>query len=231
MSDKRFHGDRWFNKRVEGRTKEALRQREAEFAQTHADVSHEALLDYVRGAAARLGLTPNAGEIVGGKYISSRLGGWNHVVAASGLKPPRKQRPVTSRQIFKEEFQVQARLFKRERNSTKEQRRADREAKSEAARAEQEARRERDMAWGVAHQRDSGEQLLAYIRQCAADLGETPRERDVVGGIYLRERFGGWQTAVRRAGLPPRQGAKGDALRDRAEKAERREPAEAPKAQ
>ena len=49
MSDKRFHGDRWFNKRVEGRTKEALRQREAEFAQTHADVSDEALLDYVRG--------------------------------------------------------------------------------------------------------------------------------------------------------------------------------------
>lgn len=231
MCDKQFRGDRWFNKRVEGRTKEALRRRETEFAQTHADASDEALLDYVRSEAARLGVTPNAGEIIGGKYISSRLGGWNRVVAASGLKPPRKQKPIASRQIFKEEFQVQARLFKRERDGIKAQRRAEREAKLEAARMELEIRRERDMAWGAAHQRDTDGQLLEYIRQCAADLGETPRERDVAGGLYIRERFGGWQTAVRMSGLPPRSGSKGDARKEHAEKAENRNPAEGVSAQ
>ena len=64
MSGKYFTGDQKLSKKLIGRTKEALRQRNVQFAQTHGDASDEELLDYVRGEAARLGMTPNAGEII-----------------------------------------------------------------------------------------------------------------------------------------------------------------------
>ena len=87
MSGKYFTGDQKLSKKLIGRTKEALRQRNVQFAQTHGDASDEELLDYVRGEAARLGMTPNAGEII----------------------PPKKQKPLPKRQIFKEELRCQAR--------------------------------------------------------------------------------------------------------------------------
>lgn len=90
MGDKHFHEDRWFVKKVEGRTKEALRRRNAQFAQEHSGASDEELLAYVRGEAGRLGFTPNAGEIIGGGYLSSRFGGWKNVVTAAGLKAPKR---------------------------------------------------------------------------------------------------------------------------------------------
>ena len=67
------------------------------------------LLDYVRGEAARLGMTPNAGEIIGGHFIAVRFGCWKNVVTAAGLVPPKKQKPLPKRQIFKEELRCQAR--------------------------------------------------------------------------------------------------------------------------
>ena len=71
MSGKYFTGDQKLSKKLIGRTKEALRQRNVQFAQTHGDASDEELLDYVRGEAARLGMTPNAGEIIGPLYRGS----------------------------------------------------------------------------------------------------------------------------------------------------------------
>ena len=80
MSGKYFTGDQKLSKKLIGRTKEALRQRNVQFAQTHGDASDEELLDYVRGEAARLGMTPNAGEIIGGHFIAVRFGCWKNVV-------------------------------------------------------------------------------------------------------------------------------------------------------
>lgn len=95
MSEKSFQGCRPFNRRVAGRTKEAL-------------------LDYVRREATRLGITPNAGEITGGPFLSKRFGGWRNVVAAAGLPQPRRQKPIASRQIFREEFKRQMKLYAQE---------------------------------------------------------------------------------------------------------------------
>ena len=61
------------------------------------------------GEAARLGMTLNAGEIIGGHFIAVRFGCWKNVVTAAGLVPPKKQKPLPKRQIFKEELRCQAR--------------------------------------------------------------------------------------------------------------------------
>ena len=208
VSDKYFKGDQWFRQKVVGRTKEELRRRSAQFAQEHSGASDEELLDYVRGEAEQLGCTPNAGEIIGGGFISARFDGWKNVVAAAGLAPPKRQKPITKRQIFKDEFKRQAKLFSRERSEAKEAARTEKRAKDAAAAAELRFREARDAEWARAHSGDTDEQLLAYVRRCASALGETPFERQVVGGTYIRARFGSWAVALYLAELPPRPGMK-----------------------
>jgi hypothetical protein len=198
-----FQGDQWFNKKVEGRTREALAQRNGAFAREHKAGSKEALLDYVRSEAARLWFTPNAVEIIGGTYIASRFGGWYQAVTAAGLRPPGRAAQFTNRKIYKEEFKRQARLFKQERETAREQRRNANRAASHTAAETQEALHLQELEWRRAHESDSDEELLDYIRRCADELGRTPLGREVQGIAYLQERFGSWAAAVHLAGLRP----------------------------
>ena len=87
---KRFQGDVWFQKQVTERTKQSLIRLEEEFAKEHKLNTDAELLEYVCEFAKELGRTPNAGEIIGGRYISSRFDGWSNVVASAKLPQPRK---------------------------------------------------------------------------------------------------------------------------------------------
>lgn len=203
-----FRGDEWFNRKVGMRTREALDRQNAQFAVDHGTDSEESLLTYVRQAAKCLGHTPNAGELIGGAYIAARLGGWEKVVAAAGLREPGMQPVLTNRQIYKEEFRRQARLFQQERRVQKAERLRARQARSAAAQAEKMARAARDAEWGEAHQADTEAQLLDYVRGHAHELGRTPYEREVPGGTYIAARFGGWGVALALAGLPLQGGPK-----------------------
>ena len=49
---------------------------------------------------------------------------------------------------------------------------------------------------------DSDEQLIAYLQFCAKALGHTPWPREIIGGDLIRLRFGTWENALRKAGLP-----------------------------
>ena len=52
------------------------------------------------------------------------------------------------------------------------------------------------------HAADTEEQLLTYLCRCAAALGHTPWPREIVGGVWIEQRFGTWQAALRKAKLP-----------------------------
>ena len=99
MNGKHFIGNQQLSRRLIRRTKEALRQRNVQFAQAHGDASDEALLDYVRSEAAR-------------------FGGWQNVITSAGLPSPKKQKPTSKRQIFKEEFRCQAESGSAQSNRT-----------------------------------------------------------------------------------------------------------------
>ena len=78
MSGKYFTGDQKLSKKLIGRTKEALRQRNVQFAQTHGDASDEELLDYVRGEAGpaeEAEAPPQAADLQGGAPLSGERAG------------------------------------------------------------------------------------------------------------------------------------------------------------
>lgn len=199
----RFAGDKWFQKIVENRTRAALNARHREFAESHQCSSDESLLAYVRGEAERLGCSPDVGEIIGGRYIAQRFhGSWQQVMNAAGLPYRSGSRKVTKCRVYKEEFARQAALFRRERAEEKEKRMAANRERSAVAAELYRQRTARDLQWGEAHGGNSDEWLLSYICRCAGELGHTPFEREVLGGVYISQRFCGWAVALHLAGLP-----------------------------
>ena len=52
------------------------------------------------------------------------------------------------------------------------------------------------------HGRDTDEQLIAYLRLCAAKLTHTPRQGEILGGTVIADRFGSWEKALSAARLP-----------------------------
>ena len=52
------------------------------------------------------------------------------------------------------------------------------------------------------HGNDTDEQLAAYLRECAEQLGHSPWPREIIGGETICKRFGSWDCALRKAKLP-----------------------------
>ena len=122
------------------------------------------------------------------------------VMASLLLPEPRSQRErrkLLSLPIYKEEFRRQAQLFRQERRDIRTEHIQTRlECEEETLR-----RAERDALWSLDHTDDSDDMLLDYVRQCAEELGKSPRMRDVLGGTYISQRFGSWALVLTLAGL------------------------------
>ena len=204
----RFRGDLWLEQHVDLRAKAVLQEKQETFEKEHQTDTEEQLLDYVRQEAAKLRYTPNPGDLIGGPYIYKRFGNWERVVALCGLPKPGKMPPMKSRTIYKEEYQRQLERFRQERRAEQKTRSEAVQARKEQAKLEEEARAERDLLWGEAHENDTDEQLLTYLRQCAERLGHSPVKAEVEGGNYIAKRFVTWPLALQLAELPLPKGMK-----------------------
>lgn len=110
--------------------------------------------------------------------------------------------------FYKEEYKRQAKLFKQERRRLAEERDKRKREVALANAAAQKVLEERDRVWAKEHEKDTDQQLLEYIRSCAAQLGHSPRRREVLGSTYIAGRFGNWSVALMIAGLPMPEGVK-----------------------
>lgn len=52
------------------------------------------------------------------------------------------------------------------------------------------------------HESDTDEQLLSYLRLCAAKLQHSPWPGEILGGTVIAQRFGSWEKALQAANLP-----------------------------
>ncbi len=117
--EKYFDAQKFVNRQIELRTYAALKQKNAQFAEDHARDTDERLLEYLRRNASDLGQAPNPEEIIGGDYIGRRFGGYRNAVKAAGLSAPGSLPPPTSREIFKKELKIQAKLHRAEKTAVK----------------------------------------------------------------------------------------------------------------
>ena len=206
MSEKgkrnQFRGDLWVEKQIDQRVRAALHEQETAFANAHFKDTDAQLLEYVRQWTKKMGYTPNRGEIIGGQLIERRFGTWEKVIKEARVPWPSKMPALAKRMIYKQEYQKQEALFAEERAAAKANRNALHQQKVAEAKQAQEERMARDMEWGEKHETDTDEQLLDYLKKCAAELERSPVMKDVVGGNYIAKRFGSWPLALTLAELP-----------------------------
>lgn len=60
---------------------------------------------------------------------------------------------------------------------------------------------EKEESFPDLHAGDSEQELIQYVRRCADEMGYTPTVKEVIGGAYIAQRFGGWSAVLREAGL------------------------------
>lgn len=65
-----------------------------------------------------------------------------------------------------------------------------------------EALHEKNKHFALDHAKDTKEQLITYVQQCAEDLGHTPHVTEIIGGPFIKFRFDGWSKVLQAAGLP-----------------------------
>ena len=65
-----------------------------------------------------------------------------------------------------------------------------------------QALQEKETQFADQHEQDTDAQLIAYLRQCAAELSHTPHPKEIVGWQFISERFGTWENALQKARLP-----------------------------
>lgn len=104
------------NQELDERTRLALEERERQFAKEHSGDSDSQLLEYVRQCAEKLGHSPNAGEVIGGKMIAKRLGvNWTRVLLSAGLPPADPAKSQKKPLIYRQEYRRQVSLYHRKK--------------------------------------------------------------------------------------------------------------------
>ena len=61
---------------------------------------------------------------------------------------------------------------------------------------------EQEQLFRQQHEADTDAQLITYLCSCAAQLQHTPWPGEIVGGDFIKERFGTWHQALTLAKLP-----------------------------
>ena len=146
----KFNYQDWLRQQVAKRTREVLEQRDAAFAEKHADTPLEELAQYLVRQARQLRHTPGPCEVDGGAFIEQRFGSWDAALQAAHLRPLVNMPHLVNSARYNREKKVQAPLVAAEREEKKKlkrQKKAQRRnelAQEQAAkrRAEKEAEKE-----------------------------------------------------------------------------------------
>jgi len=69
--------------------------------------------------------------------------------------------------------------------------------------AERKAKEKLEAEWAAQHKDDTDEQFLAYLREAVTTPEQLRSSKGITGGRIILKHFGGWQKALRLAGLLP----------------------------
>ena len=147
----KFDYKSWFDRNVAKRTEAALAERDATFAEKHAETSLAELARYLARKAEVLRHTPSPCEVDGGAFIEQRFGSWEAALEMAKLPPVRKTPQLRETGRFLQEKKIQAPLFFEESERKKKEKRA----RSAIRRAAQEAKLKEKREWEKKEARDA----------------------------------------------------------------------------
>lgn len=169
----------WAQNQIVKRTEAALKERDAAFAERHAETPLPQLARYLHRCSLSLGHSPSPNEVDGGSFIEERFGSWEAAMRLAKLPLPTSMRKLKDTARYKSERKRQEPLFREERKKKKQlkRERAD-QRKHEMAvkkRAEKAAQAEREA------------KKKAEAEAKAAALEAAPTENAIDTGVSVIE--------------------------------------------
>lgn len=125
----KFDYQNWCQQQIAKRAKAALEQRDAAFAEQHAETPLKELTHYLRRQAELLRHTPGPCEVGGGTFIEERFGSWEAACRAAYLQPPANLPQLVNTARYRKEKEIQEPLFfagQEEKKKQKRQKKAQR---------------------------------------------------------------------------------------------------------
>ena len=127
----RFDGQLWYEKKMDERTKAAMKEKEEAFIKEHANDSDSQLLAVIRNRARELGHSPRAVEVIGAGLICERFGSWAAALTKAGLGFPTGAVKLRNSRLYHQEYIRQQELYRAERDARKERERRKLEGEEE----------------------------------------------------------------------------------------------------
>ena len=166
----RFDYQSWFDRNVAKRAAAALAERDAAFAEKHADTPLIDLAHYLARMAELMRHTPSPCEIDGGTFIEERFGSWDAALQMARLNPPKRIKPLKEAGRFLKEKKIQAPLFYEESERKKREKRA----KAAVRRAAEEARLQEKKR--LEQEKKEGRDAIARQREAERRAAQEPAE-------------------------------------------------------
>lgn len=105
----------WAQNQIVKRTEAALKERDAAFAERHAETPLPQLARYLHRCSLSLGHSPSPNEVDGGSFIEERFGSWEAAMRLAKLPLPTSMRKLKDTARYKQEKVRQEPLFREER--------------------------------------------------------------------------------------------------------------------
>ena len=117
--NRNFDYNSWCEQKITERTTAALAERDAAFAEQHAETPLEELAQYLVRKANILQHTPSPSEVDGGAFIEQRFGSWDNAIQAAKLRPLTSRMKLKNTIRYSKERAGQKTLFLAERKEKK----------------------------------------------------------------------------------------------------------------
>ncbi len=137
----RFDYQSWFDSNVAKRAEAALAERDAAFAEKHADTPLIELARYLARKAELMRHTPSPCEIDGGTFIEERFGSWDAALQMARLNPPKRIKTLKETGRFLKEKKIQEPLFYEESERKKKEKRQRAAQRRQAQEAQKRAKK------------------------------------------------------------------------------------------
>ena len=93
----------WAQNQIVKRTEAALKERDAAFAERHAETPLPQLARYLHRCSLSLGHSPSPNEVDGGSFIEERFGSWETAMRLAKLPLPTSMRKLKDTARYKQE--------------------------------------------------------------------------------------------------------------------------------
>lgn len=163
----------WAQNQIVKRTEAALKERDAAFAERHAETPLPQLARYLHRCSLSLGHSPSPNKVDGGSFIEERFGSWEAAMRLAKLPLPTSMRKLKDTARYKQEKVRQEPLFREERKKKKQLKRERADQRKHEMAVKKRAEKAAKAEWEAKKKAEAEAKAAALEASLAENVADT----------------------------------------------------------